>query len=227
MHLITFVPNVLTAEELGKIRTGLKSARYVEGVTSAGGAAREVKNNQQVASDNPQYEGLADIVRGAFTRNAMLWTALLPASVTRVIFNHYGQAMQYGPHVDSPLMGTMGDLLRVDIAVTLFLSDPSSYAGGELTVRNGGGAEQTFKEAAGSAIAYPANSVHHVTPVTGGARDAAILWVQSLVRDPAKRELLWDLDRAQRDLYGREGRTATFEAVSRSHANLLRMWADV
>jgi PKHD-type hydroxylase len=90
-----------------------------------------------------------------------------------------------------------------------------------------GGMEYAFKLDAGAAIAYPANSLHHVTPVTRGSRHAAIIWVQSLVRDPARRELLWDLENAKRQLFGREGKSVTFDTVSRSHANLLRMWADV
>jgi PKHD-type hydroxylase len=87
--------------------------------------------------------------------------------------------------------------------------------------------EYGFKLDAGSAIAYPANSLHHVTPVTQGARYAAIIWVQSQVREAAKRELLWDLDNAKRQIFGREGKSPTFDAISKSHANLLRMWADV
>src|SRR5699024_3975340 len=109
----------------------------------------------------------------------------------------------------------------------LFLSDPGSYEGGELSVMLGDGATLTFKGPAGSAIAYPANTLHHVTPVRKGVRDAAILWTQSLVRDPAKREILADLKRAEQDIYSRDGRSDVFEAVFRSHSNLMRMWAEL
>lgn len=224
--MITLIPNVLSTAEISTIRNELQHATYIAGASTAGGAAREVKNNQQLSQNTKEYEHLANIVRTAFLRNNMLQAALLPASVTHVMFNRYDQGMQYGPHIDLPLMGVMGNLLRADIAITLFLSDPESYVGGELVTSLGGGMEHKFKEPAGSAITYPANTLHHVAPVTQGTRHAAILWVQSLVRDPARRELLWDLENAQRDIYSREGKSAAFEAVNRSHKNLLRMWAE-
>lgn len=225
--MIICVPNVLTAGELGTIHAELQSAPYVDGASTAGWSARGVKKNRQVAPNTNNYARLADIVRDAFMRNGMLQAALLPASATQVMFNRYDIGMEYGPHVDSPVMGGMGSAVRSDIAITLFLSDPQSYAGGELVMCNSGGMEYEFKLEAGAAIAYPANTLHHVKPVTRGARQAAILWVQSMVRDPARRELLWDLENAKRDIFGREGKSAAFDAVSRSHANLLRMWAEV
>jgi PKHD-type hydroxylase len=224
--LIICTPNVLTAEELGTIRAELESAPFVDGATTAGWSAREVKKNQQIDLNTEVYARMAEIVRAAFLRNGMLQAALLPAATTQVLFNRYGVGMQYGPHVDAPLMGGMGSAVRSDIAITVFLSDPKSYAGGELVVHTSGMGYE-FKLEAGAAIAYPANTLHHVNPVTQGVRNAGIIWVQSQVRDPAKRELLWDLENAKRQIFGREGKSATFDVVSRSHANLLRMWADV
>ena len=225
--MIVSIPNVLTAQELDALRAGLRNAAFVDGGTTAHGAARGVKNNQQVAPGSAHYEQLADIVRQAFLRNAMLQAALLPAVASRVIFNRYGQGMEYGAHVDAPIMGGVGNAMRTDIAITLFINDPRSYVGGELVAHASGGYEYEFKLDAGAAVAYPANTLHHVNPVTSGVRDAAIIWVQSLVRNPAQRELLWDLENAKRGIFEREGKTATFDAVSRSHANLLRMWAGV
>ena len=224
--MIICVPNVLAAEELGAIRKELEHAPFVDGATTAGWSAREVKRNQQIAPNTESYARMTDIVRNAFARNGMLQAALLPAATTQVMFNRYGTGMQYGPHVDTPVMGGMGNAVRSDIAITLFLSDPASYDGGEL-VTHTSGMQYEFKLKAGEAIAYPANTLHHVKPVTRGVRQAGIMWVQSMVRDPARRELLWDLESAKREIFQKEGKTATFDAVSRSHANLLRMWAEV
>ncbi|MGH8125972.1 MAG: Fe2+-dependent dioxygenase [Rhodanobacteraceae bacterium] len=224
--MILLIPDMLTAAEVDTIRTGLKTAIYEDGATTAGGAAREVKHNQQMSRRSQEYERLADIIRTAYLRNGLLQTALLPASATYVIFNRYSLGMEYGPHVDAPLMGSQGKFLRTDIALTLFLSSPDSYVGGELVTDSGGGIGHKFKEKAGSAITYPANTLHHVAPVTQGTRDDAILWVQSLVRDPLERELLWDLEQAEQDIYRREGRNAAFDAINRAHKNLLRRWAE-
>ncbi|MEP6908123.1 MAG: Fe2+-dependent dioxygenase [Pseudoxanthomonas sp.] len=224
--MILCVPAVLGPDELVAIKSRLESAPFTDGAATAGWSAREVKRNLQLTLGTPAYEQIARIVRESFMRNGELQTALLPAAATQVLINRYGQSMEYGPHVDAPVMGSMSNAVRSDIAITIFLSDPRSYDGGELTVfMNGVGSQ--FKLEAGAAIAYPANTLHRVTPVTRGARDAAIFWVQSQVREPAQRELLWDLDNAKRQIFNREGKSPIFDAISKSHANLLRMWADV
>jgi PKHD-type hydroxylase len=224
--VIICAPDVLTPEELAAIRSELQGAAFVDGASTAGWSAREVKKNLQVDIHTESQARLRDIVRDAFLRNGMLQASILPAAMTQVMFNRYDVGMQYGRHVDAPVMGSLDGAVRSDVAITLFLSDPKSYTGGDLVVDTHG-VEYGFKLDAGSAIAYPANSLHHVTPVTQGARYAAIIWVQSQVRDAAKRELLWDLDNAKRQIFGREGKSATFDAISKSHANLLRMWAEV
>lgn len=224
--VILCVPNVLTAEELAHIRQALTGAPFVDGASTAGWSARTVKKNQQLAMGTDVQQRVQGIVRSAFLRNTMLQTALLPKANTMALFNRYEVGMHYGAHVDQALMGSMSDAVRSDIAITLFLSDPQSYTGGELTMAVHG-VECAFKLDAGAAIAYPANTLHEVKPVTQGARYAAVIWVQSHIRDAAQRELLWDLDVAKRDLFGREGKSKTFDTVSRSHANLLRMWAEV
>ena len=224
--MILCVANVLSVDELTSIHAGLSGANFIDGSATAGWSAREVKKNLQIKVDAPGYEKVAGLVRAAFLRNDLLRAALLPAASTQVLFNRYEQGMQYGLHVDAPVMGGVGHAVRTDIAITIFLSDPKSYDGGDLCVNTSGLSGQ-YKLGAGSAIAYPANTLHRVAPITRGARDAAILWVQSQVRDPAQRELLWDLENAKRQIFNQEGKTAVFDAISKSHANLLRMWADV
>ena len=224
--MIICIPNVLTAEELDAVRKELGGASFIDGASTAGWSAREVKKNLQVTHDTESQAKLQKIVYEGFLRSAMLQAAVLPSAVTPALFNRYEPGMEYGPHVDAPVMGSMGSAVRSDVAITVFLSDPKTYVGGELIV-DANGMECAFKLDAGSAIAYPANSLHRVASVTQGARYAAVIWVQSQVRDASKRELLWDLQNAKRQVFGREGKSATFDAISKSHANLMRMWADV
>ena len=223
--LIHCFPAILSADELAVIQSKLQGASFMDGASTAGWSAREVKRNLQVTPGALEYEPMARIVREAFMRSGELQTALLPATATPVLFNRYAQAMEYGPHVDTPVMGSMSNAIRSDIAITIFLSDPQSYDGGELTVLMNGISSQ-FKLEAGTAIAYPANTLHHVTPVTRGVRDAAIIWVQSQIRDPAKREILWDLENAKHLTFKREGKSPAFDLISKSRANLIRMWAE-
>jgi PKHD-type hydroxylase len=129
--------------------------------------------------------------------------------------------MHYGSHVDDALM----DGMRTDVAFTLFLCDPASYDGGELTIESAAG-EEAFKLAPGTLVAYPATSLHRVNDVTRGARLAAVGWARSFIRDPARRELLFDLDSARRQLFAREGKSAEFDLIAKSFANLMRMWVE-
>jgi PKHD-type hydroxylase len=107
----------------------------------------------------------------------------------------------------------------------LFLADPDSYDGGELVVETPAG-EEAIKLPAGSLVAYPSTSLHHVAAVTRGTRLAAVGWARSLVRDAARREMLFDLDTARRQLFAREGKSSEFDLLSKSVANLMRMWAE-
>lgn len=208
------------------MRREIGGAAFVDGTATSGYTARGVKKNLQIPTDNDNDSKLQEMVRNAFLRNVRMQAALLPANASKALFNRYDVGMEYGMHVDSAVMGEMGNAIRTDIAITIFLSDPESYDGGELVTHNSG-MEYAFKLPAGSAVAYPGNTLHRVTPVTRGARYAAVLWVQSQVRDAAKRELLWDLNLAKGETFKREGSGPTCDALSKSYANLIRMWADM
>lgn len=144
------------------------------------------------------------------------------------MFNRYDAGMAYGPHIDDAVMVLPGGgrSMRSDVSFTLFLADPQAYQGGELAVASGGG-EQAYKLPRGSLILYPSDTLHQVKPVISGSRTAAIGWVQSEIRDPAKRAILFDLDLARRGVFARDGKNETFDLITKSHANLLRLWAEV
>jgi PKHD-type hydroxylase len=133
--------------------------------------------------------------------------------------------MYYGSHFDNAIMGDES-ISRTDVSLTLFLSDPNTYQGGELVIETSLG-EQSFKLDAGSAIVYPSSTLHRVETVTEGTRWAAVTWIQSLIRDPSQREILFDLDTARRSIFQQYGKTIEFDLIAKSHANLLRKWADI
>jgi PKHD-type hydroxylase len=123
-------------------------------------------------------------------------------------------------------MGAGGVLYRSDIAITIFLNAPETYDGGELTIHTAFG-EQTVKLPAGDGVLYPASSIHRVTPVTRGERLVAVTWVQSLVRDPGKRELLYTLNQAREALLSKSPDAPETAQVNVAYLNLVRMWADI
>jgi PKHD-type hydroxylase len=215
------IGNILPAEELATVRATLKQARFVDGRTTAGFAARAVKNNRQAAGADRSLETIRKLVAKRILDNAVFQLAARPKLLSPLLFSLYDKTMQYGSHVDDALMNGM----RTDVSFTLFLSDPKDYVGGELVIESAAG-EETFKPASGSLVAYPSTSLHYVAEVTRGKRLAAVGWARSYIRDAARRELLFDLDTARRQMFAREGKSAAFDLVSKSAANLMRMWAE-
>lgn len=215
------IGNVLSAEEIVTVVATLARARFVDGRTTAGFAAKIVKNNRQAEGSDRSLETIRKLIAERILGNEVFRLAVRPKALSPLLFSRYETGMHYGSHVDDALM----DGMRTDVSFTLFLSDPASYDGGELTIESASG-EETFKLDAGALIAYSATSLHRVADVTRGARLAAVGWARSLVREPARRELLFDLDTARRQLFAREGKSAELDLVSKSVANLLRMWVE-
>ncbi|MCU7862538.1 MAG: Fe2+-dependent dioxygenase, partial [Candidatus Thiodiazotropha sp. (ex Lucinoma borealis)] len=153
-------------------------------------------------------------------------SAVLPYRMADPLFARYQPGMTYGKHVDDPLMGLSGQRFRSDVSMTIFLRDPDTYQGGELIVRTTFG-EKRVKLKAGSAVIYPSSSLHQVAEVSRGERLVALAWIQSYVRDPAQRELLYELDLAREHLLATAADDETTGLVDKSYANLLRMWGDV
>jgi PKHD-type hydroxylase len=194
--MLLAIPGVLKADEVALARSWLAGARFVDGRLSAGLSARRVKRNQELRAGTPNLERLNRLVMENLVRHPVYRAGALPLHVATPLFARYLPGATYGDHLDDPIMGTDGVLYRSDIAITVFLSSPEEYDGGELVIRMPLG-EQAVKLPAGDAVLYPAGSLHHVSPVARGERTVAVTWVQSLVRDAARRELLYGLNVAR------------------------------
>jgi PKHD-type hydroxylase len=223
--MIICMANILTSEELGLIIDRLKNAEFVDGKLTAGWYAQQVKNNSQLKNDAAPTQELINLVNQALKRNSLFQIAARPKAIRPIMFSRYQGGMYYGTHIDNAIMGDE-KLMRSDLSLTLFLSDPATYTGGELVIESTQG-EQAFKLDAGSMVVYPTTTLHRVEPVTEGERLAAVTWVQSLVRDAHNREILFDLDTVRDTIFQKSGKTAEFDLLSKSIANLLRKWADV
>jgi PKHD-type hydroxylase len=219
--MILVIPDVLTENDIKTVVARINAMRFIDGATTAGWHAKLVKKNQQLDRAQPDYQPLNKAVTDAILRNATFRMATRPRHVTPLLFSRYRDSMEYGTHVDDPLMQN----IRSDISFTLFLADPKSYDGGELVMETTAG-EQPFKLKPGAMIMYPSTALHRVTAVTRGERLAAVGWCQSYVRDAAQREILYDLDITRRGIFEKEKKSREFDILSRCHANLLRMWAD-
>jgi PKHD-type hydroxylase len=224
--MLLIVPGVLKPDELALARSWLADAPFVDGKLSAGVAARRVKANEERDRGAAGVERLDQLVMGALTRHPMYRNGALPVHAASPLYARYRPGMTYGEHLDDPIMGTGGVLYRSDVAVTVFLSAPEDYEGGELVIVGAAG-EQSVKGGAGDAVLYPAGSIHRVNAVTRGERLVAVTWVQSLVRDPGRRELLYGLNLAREKLLASAPEAAETAQVNAAYLNLIRMWSDI
>ena len=222
--MILCLTDILKPAELRDIRAALQRLSFVDGALTAGQFARTVKRNAQL-EQTPDAQKLQQAVLAALFRHPTFEMAARPKAIKPFLFSRYEPGMEYGTHVDNAIMSGRPPV-RSDISMTVFLSDPGEYDGGEL-IMEGGAGEQPFKLPPGCAILYPSTTLHRVSPVTRGARLATVTWIQSIVRDPTHREILYDLETTRRALFEQQGKTREFDLVSKSFANLLRMWADV
>jgi PKHD-type hydroxylase len=225
------ISQVLNRDQLQTLRAKLDIAggAWVDGRVTAGHQGAQVKNNLQIAENSPLAHELGGLVLAALERNPLFISGALPLQIYPPMFNRYESAgqMQFGSHVDGAVRLLPGTAvkLRTDISATLFISAPDEYDGGELLIEGAHGV-QNVKLPAGDMVLYPATSLHRVTPVTRGTRNACFFWVQSMVRDATRRALLFDLDMAIVRLTQATPGHASLVALTGCYHNLLRMWAE-
>ncbi len=226
--MLLHIPEVLTATQVEEFRKVLDQAEWIDGKATAGHQSSLVKNNVQLPTTSNEAKLLGEKIMIALESNSTFISAALPQKVCPPLFNSYSGGQTYGTHIDGAIRNIAGTpfKMRTDLSATLFLSDPLEYDGGELVVEDTYGTHKV-KLPAGHMILYPASSLHHVTPVTRGKRVASFFWVQSMIRDDAKRTLLFDLDNSIRllnvDVPSHE---STIHLTGIYH-NLLRRWAEV
>jgi PKHD-type hydroxylase len=226
--MMLHVPGVLTPEQVRQFRERLAAAEWIDGRSSAGPQGAAVKRNRQLAEGSPLAVELGNIIVRALTANPLFFASALPLRVLPPYFNSYTGGEHYGLHIDGAIRSRNdgSQTMRADVSTTVFLSDPSEYEGGELTVMDSYGAHEV-KLPAGDAIVYPSSSIHRVNPVTSGERIASFLWTQSMVRDDWQRSMLFDLDQNIQKLRGQHGDNEATVGLAGHYHNLLRMWAEM
>lgn len=226
--MMLHIPGVLGRADVSEIRTILAGAQWTDGRHTTGAQAAGQKRNYQLPVLAPEAQALADRVRAALLAHPLFQSAALPHTVLTPRFNAYEGGGYFGNHVDGAIQAdpVTGVNARTDVSVTVFLSDPEDYDGGELVVEDTYGAHEV-KLPAGDAILYPATSVHRVEPVTRGMRVAAFTWTQSLVRDGVRRQMLFDLDMTILKLRGCVGDSDEVVALTSHYHNLIRQWAEI
>jgi len=208
-------------ETLRQALLAAPAAAWHDGAATAGWHARTVKNNRQLDPASSLQQRLATEIESALLAHPLLQAAALPLRLHTLRFSRCGPGEGYGRHVDNAFLAGG----RADLSVTVFLSDPASYGGGDLVLEHPWG-DETVRLAAGEALVYPSTLLHRVEPVLAGERLVAVGWFQSRVREADRRELLFELDTARRRLFQQEGKSEVFDLLSRCYANLLRLWGE-
>ena len=222
--MILSFEEVISEEEQRALLGIVVQAAFVDGRETAGGRLSAHKRNEQVSRQAPEMVEVTRLVLAALKRHENFRNATYPQQLHSVLVSRYRPGMEYGWHVDEAVMGDAVPW-RSDLSLTLFLNAQTDYDGGELALESGSG-QTAVKLPARAMVCYPTGQLHCVRPVTRGERLAVIGWIQSLVRDSGAREALWDLSQARDQVYAREGKSHTFDLINKTHANLLRRWAQ-
>ena len=219
------IPSLLKPEEISQLEQLIAASSFVDGKATASMAAKDVKNNQQLETGQTDFSmQIQDMLTKAIESSPYFQAAAQPKRVHPFLISKYAPGQFYGWHVDSPIMGAPP--IRTDMAMTIFLSDPASYEGGELVLQTSAG-PMAVKPAKGDAILYPCQFLHCVNEIKKGERLAAVTWIQSNIKSAEQRQLLFDLNQAQALIQQKDKHSAEANLLLQSYSNLFRMWADV
>lgn len=136
----------------------------------------------------------------------------------------YSDGMFYEYHIDELEMNKV----RSDYSMTLFLTEPEEYEGGELVLKKGD-LITPVKLRAGQAILYDTGIVHKINTVTKGNRDVILFWAESIFKDKHIREHCVNLARTIGYLtrHGDDGIRNSAKELEQSRINLMRVYANV
>ena len=226
--MLLTIPDLFSREQVEQIRQKLDSAEWVDGRVTAGHQSMLAKDNMQIPEGHPVAKEVGELILQTLGQNPLFISAALPMKVFPPLFNHYSGGQSFGTHIDNAIRHLKGTSHRVrsDLSATLFFSNPDEYDGGELVVEDTYGTH-SVKLPAGHLILYPSTSLHHVRPVTRGARTCSFFWVQSMMRDDAERTLLFDLDSAIQRLNSDVPDHPAAIQLTGVYHNLVRRWAEV
>ena len=215
------IEGVLTGEELAEARKLAREITFIDG--RASNPHNVAKQNLQADMAVPAAQRASQIASAAMGRNEQLRNFVFPKRIAPPLLSRYDVDMKYGVHSDAPQLSFPNGMMRSDVSATLFVSDPATYDGGELVIHLGN-KKIAVKGEPGTIILYPSTTLHEVRQITAGERLAFFTFMESVVADQARRELLHTLN----EVYALEGlKMAADNRTRLQHTinNLLRMWS--
>ena len=218
---------MLSQSQVAEAKSMLEQSDWVDGKSTAGHLAKASKHNLQLPTNSQTAIDLGGFILARLHDHPVFNSAALANKILPPMFNCYQSDGEFGNHIDKAIRAIPNTKIqiRTDISITVFLSDPDSYEGGELIIEDTYG-QQSVKLKAGYAILYPSTSVHRVTPVTKGRRLASFFWIQSLIRSEEQRRILFDLDQSIQRLSLHNVNTDEIVKLTGIYHNLLRQWSE-
>jgi PKHD-type hydroxylase len=216
------VRNLLNSADIERLRTLARDMIFVDGRVS--NPANVAKNNLQADAADKRYAESVQIVNAALWRSREFVDFALPKKIAPPLLCRYEPGMKYGAHADAAILQVGNARLRSDISCTVFVNEPASYEGGELSIVVGNQAI-AFKADAGDAIVYPSTTMHEVVPLRSGQRLVSITFIESLIADQHQRAQVYELN----EIAALEGNNMQWESRVRLDVvrqNLLRMWSS-
>ncbi len=225
--MLLSIPQVLNKDQVAQARAILESAEWIDGSVTAGYQSTLAKNNIQLPEESEASRQVGDMILEALALQPIFMSAALPSKIFPPLFNCYQNGHAFGEHIDNAVRHVKGVpvKIRTDLSMTLFLSEPDEYDGGELIVQDTYG-EHTIKLTSGDMVLYPSTSLHRVTAVTRGQRLCSFFWLQSMVARDDQRSLLFDMDTVIQQLRESYNDDPALIKLTGVYHNLLRQWVQ-
>jgi PKHD-type hydroxylase len=227
--MIVAIPRLLPAELVATINREMDAAPHTSGNAAPGVRLESVKKNEELDTSSESFARLSEAVHAVLRDHRNFQLLTMPKAMVPFLFSRYRPGMFYGDHNDQAVMGRT-TRIRTDMSVTIFLSDPASYDGGEL-VLDTDTSPRPFKLNPGDAVIYPTFSLHRVEAVRRGERRAAVTWIQSTIRLPEHRQALTDVALSLNWMINamsveQAHAHIEFRRLQKVRANLERLWAE-
>jgi len=215
------IKGLLQPPEIARLLTLSRELRFVDGrVTNP---ANQTKQNLQADFADPKYAESVQLVQTGFGRSREFLDFAMPRRIAPPLLCRYEPGMKYGGHADAAIIQVPNGRLRSDLSCTVWIANPSTYEGGELSIV-AGNRTILFKGDPGDAIVYPSTTLHEVVPVRSGQRIVSITFIESFIADQHQRLQVYELN----EIAALEGLTMKWENRVRLDVvrqNLMRMWA--
>ena len=129
-------------------------------------------NIKWIHHDNLSY-WVYDRIQDMVVEANQIWNFNLYTIIDSIQYTEY---LEGGGHYDWHVDIGPGTINHRKISITIQLSDPDEYEGGDFEIWTGGEFKKLPRKK-GSAILFPSFLMHRITPITKGVRKSLVLWV--------------------------------------------------